>query len=55
MLVYDVFKASLRGFQPPVLTRKRVWLTYAVAVTTDVLQLILGPFGWGRLPMNCST
>ena len=33
-------------FQSPALTRERVRLAYAVAVTTDVLQLILGPFGW---------
>ena len=31
---------------PPVLTRTRVWLAYAVAVITDALQLLLGPFGW---------
>ena len=28
------------------LTPTRVRLAYAVAVTTDVLQLLLGPFGW---------
>src|SRR5216684_2912446 len=33
-------------FQVPLLTRKRVRLAYAVAVATDVLQFILGPFGW---------
>jgi hypothetical protein len=33
-------------FQPPVLTRHRVRLAYLVAVTTDVLQLLLGPLGW---------
>jgi hypothetical protein len=32
--------------QSPVLTRERVRFAYAVAVTTDVLQLLLGPFGW---------
>jgi hypothetical protein len=36
----------LNVLQPPVLTRKRVMLAYAVAVTTDVLQLVLGPVGW---------
>jgi hypothetical protein len=35
-----------RIFQSPVLTRERVRLAYAVAVTADVLQLLLGPFGW---------
>ena len=33
-------------FQPPVLTRHRVRLAYAIAVTADVLQLLLGPLGW---------
>jgi hypothetical protein len=33
-------------FQPPVLTRHRVWLAYAIAVTADVLQFALGPLGW---------
>jgi hypothetical protein len=33
-------------FQSPVLTPNRVRLAYAVAVTTDVLQLLLGPLGW---------
>jgi hypothetical protein len=32
--------------EPPQLTRSRVRLAYAVAVSTDVLQFILGPFGW---------
>jgi hypothetical protein len=32
--------------QPPVLTRNRVRLAYTVAVTTDVLQFLLGPLGW---------
>ncbi len=30
----------------PVLTRQRVRLAYAVAVTADLLQLLLGPLGW---------
>ena len=33
-------------FRPPLLTRERVRLAYAVAVTVDVLQLLLGPLGW---------
>ena len=33
-------------FQPPVLTRSRVRLAYAVAVTSDALQVLLGPLGW---------
>jgi hypothetical protein len=30
----------------PVLSSKRVRLAYGVAVTTDVLQFVLGPIGW---------
>jgi hypothetical protein len=33
-------------FQAPVLTRNRVRLAFAIAVTTDVLQFLLGPLGW---------
>jgi hypothetical protein len=33
-------------FHAPVLTRNRVRLAYTIAVTTDVLQLLLGPLGW---------
>jgi len=33
-------------FQPPVLTRSRVWLAYGIAAVVDVVQLALGPFGW---------
>ena len=33
-------------FQPPALTRHRVRLAFAVAVTADALQLLLGPPGW---------
>jgi hypothetical protein len=36
----------LRLLEPPVLTRSRVWFAYAVAIATDLLQLLLGPFGW---------
>jgi hypothetical protein len=41
-----VLKAFLRRFEAPLLTRKRVQFAYVVAVTTDALQLLLGPFGW---------
>jgi hypothetical protein len=30
----------------PALTRNRITLAYATAVTTDALQLLLGPLGW---------
>jgi hypothetical protein len=33
-------------FPPVVLTRPRVAIAYAIAVTTDALQLLLGPIGW---------
>ena len=36
----------LHIFQPPILTRERVKFAYAVAVITDLLQLLMGPFGW---------
>src|SRR5437867_11845361 len=36
----------LRLFQSPALTPGRVRFAYAVAVSTDLLQLLLGPFGW---------
>jgi hypothetical protein len=33
-------------FQAPVLTPNRVRLAYTVGLTTDLLQLALGPLGW---------
>jgi hypothetical protein len=33
-------------FDQPALTPARVRWAYAVAITTDLLQLLLGPFGW---------
>ena len=41
-----MFKVFPRIFQSPVLTRRRVRFAYAAAVTTDALQLLLGPLGW---------
>lgn len=35
-----------RMFEAPVLTRNRVRLAYAVGLTADPLQLLLGPLGW---------
>ena len=32
--------------EPPLLTPQRVRLAYALAVTTDALQFLLGPVGW---------
>ena len=33
-------------FESPILTRNRVRGAYAVAVTADVIQFLLGPLGW---------
>ncbi len=33
-------------FTQPALTRSRVRSAYAVAIATDLLQVLLGPFGW---------
>ena len=33
-------------FETPILTRNRIRLAYAVAITADVLQFGFGPFGW---------
>ena len=30
----------------PILTKRRIWSAYAVAVAADVLQFVLGPIGW---------
>ena len=35
-----------RLFETPPLTPSRVRSAYAIAIATDLLQLILGPFGW---------
>ena len=39
ILVFNLLKT-------PLFTRERVKFAYVVAVTTDLLQLLLGPFGW---------
>ena len=33
-------------FRAPFLTPTRIRLAYAIGVTTDVLQFVLGPLGW---------
>ena len=33
-------------FEKPVLTRNRVRLACAVAITADAIQVLLGPLGW---------
>ena len=32
--------------RPPLLTRTRVRVAYAVAIAVDALEWLLGPFGW---------
>ena len=36
----------LDRLKPPTLTKTRVRMAYGVAVATDGLQFVLGPFGW---------
>jgi hypothetical protein len=36
----------LQVFEPPCLTPSRARLAYAIAVTIDVAQFLLGPLGW---------
>jgi hypothetical protein len=33
-------------FRIPVVTRRRMWLAFAIAVVADAVQLALGPLGW---------
>ena len=33
-------------FEPPTLTRNRVYFAYAIGVATDLLQFLAGPLGW---------
>jgi hypothetical protein len=35
-----------RWFAGPLLTQKRIWFAYVVAVITDGIQIGLGPMGW---------
>lgn len=35
-----------RWFIAPVLTKRRIWFAFSVAVVTDSIQLFLGPLGW---------
>lgn len=35
-----------RWFIAPVLTKRRIWFAFSVAVITDSIQLFLGPLGW---------
>jgi hypothetical protein len=42
------WRARLTGAagDSPALTRSRIGAAFAVAIATDVLQFVLGPFGW---------
>jgi len=40
------WRDRLLGGSELVLTRSRIKAAYAVAIATDVLQFVLGPFGW---------
>jgi len=40
---------TMNLFHTPFLTRDRIWMAYAAAITTDVLQFIAGPVGWAGL------
>ena len=46
ILANQGFHFVMKIFQPPVLTRQRIQLAYAVAIVTDVVQFALGPVGW---------
>ena len=47
MVGWHTLLDRLSGNGPhPRLTRGRIAAAYAVAVATDALQLVLGPFGW---------
>ena len=45
-LLSQILSRLVTPSNPPPLTRGRIWGAYGVAVGADVLQLILGPFGW---------
>jgi len=38
-----------RLLDPPALTQGRIRFAYAVAISTDLLQLLLGPIGWAAV------
>ena len=44
--MWPVLDTFLNKLQAPVLTPQRVRLAYAIAGATDLVQLVLGPFGW---------
>lgn len=37
---------TMSVFRTPVLTPRRIWPAFAVALVTDGIQLLLGPLGW---------
>ena len=48
-LFASVKRQIARWQHPPCMTRADVRLAYVVAVTVDVTQFLLGPFGWAGL------
>lgn len=43
------WRAMTHLLRQPVLTRRRIWLAFTVAIAADGLQLLLGPLGWAFL------
>jgi hypothetical protein len=33
-------------FYVPILTRRRIWAAFLVAIVADAMQMLLGPLGW---------
>jgi hypothetical protein len=49
VMLSELFASVERRFariQPPRLTRSNIRMAYALGVTVDVAQFLLGPFGW---------
>jgi hypothetical protein len=43
---HEMHRLLSRFLDVPPLTRGRMWTAYGVAIATDVLQFVLGPFGF---------
>ena len=41
-----MFDAMTHGNHRLVLTRRRIWLAFAVAIAADGIQMLTGPVGW---------
>jgi hypothetical protein len=42
----DMSTRFTRDLRPPLLSPRRVKFAYAIAVTVDLIQLLMGPAGW---------